>query len=313
MEFKKFKMRLGEYHKHPKDCELKTFSLPEDTLFFTRGEDDIGNGKHIGALHYLCLTKATDKELIKHMKSFNPEFLTYRNYQNEIVRWNGYALLAIHDCIMETPIKLIDEDELNEFLDPQRQFFIYISEDNHIIKIIRLNRILSESRIMCSVNYLHGEISSNRECNTILCDDDYSMSQIIAPYHTIKLIHLDNEYAETLFMEAMYTNLSKIYPGFKNKLIGYDFEWLAKESEIIYGELFTKKPKENTENNGEVIDLDGYMKAVEEATEKIENVTKVMVGRGPKKGIDYDLYNDIFHFRKPLPLIPLNKDKNGTN
>lgn len=302
MEFKKFKMRLGEYHKHPTNCDLKTFSLPEDTLFFTRGDDDIGNGKHVGALHYLCLTKATDEELIKHMKSFNPEFITYRNYQNEIVRWNGYALLTIHDCIMETPIKLINEDELNEFLAPQKQFFIYLSEDNHIIKIIRLNRILSESRIMCAVNYLHGEINSVRENNTIFCDDDYSMSQLIAPHHTIRLIHLDNEYAEILFREAMYANLSKIYPEFKNKLIGYDFEWLAKESEIIYGELFIQKTKEHIENDGEVIDLDGYMKAIEEATEKIEKATKVIAGRGPKKGVDYDLYNDIFHFRKPLPL-----------
>ena len=77
MEFKKFKMRLGEYHKHPNNCDLKTFSLPVDTLFFTRGDDDIGNGKHVGALHYLCLTKATDEELKKHMKSLERYILCH--------------------------------------------------------------------------------------------------------------------------------------------------------------------------------------------------------------------------------------------
>ena len=300
MEIKSFKIRFGEYHKHPNDVDARDVQLPEDTLFFSRGENDIGDGKYIGALHYLCLTKATDEELNKCSSHCNPSVVRFRDPNNDIVRFNGYAMITINNCIIDTPIETIDEDKLNELLKPEEQYFAYLSENYEIISILKLNRVLSETRVLCSDVYLHRAIDSQREFSTILCNTEYKLDKIINPFHEIIVKTIDKEYGKQLLTDAIYKNLSLVYPEFSEKRIGYDFDWLNNSSKEVFGYLSLKKLDEVPD---EIINLDEALVKLKKFETKLEELgTPIPIGYAPKEDVDYDEYKKILNFEKELPL-----------
>ena len=286
MKFKTFKIRFGEYHKHPNDVDARNVQLPEDTLFFTRGENDTGGGKHIGALHYLCLTKATDEELRGNMPHYNPSIIDFYNSDGGILRFNGYAMITIHNCIIDTPIETIDEDKLNELLKPEEQYFVYLSQNYEIISISKLNRILSETRVRCCDVYLHGTIDSERDVNTIMCNVEYKLDNIINPFHEIIVKKVDQEYGRRLLTDAIYKNLSLVYPEFSEKRIGYDLNWLNSNAKEVFGYISLKKVDELPDD---IISLE-------------ELGTPIPMGYAPKEDVDRTEYENILNFEKELPL-----------
>lgn len=299
MEFKTFSIRFGEYSKHPKDVEAKEILLPEDILFFTRGEHDIGDGKYNGALHYLCITKATDEELKENMPYLNPYVVSYSGSTNGNVRFNDYALITIHDCIIDTPIETIDEDTLNEILKPEEQYFVYLANDNNIIDILKINRILSESKILCCDVYLHGAIN-HKELNTIMCNVEYKLDNIINPFHRIIVKKVDQEYGRRLLTDAIYKNLSLVYPEFSEKRIGYDLNWLNSNAKEVFGYLSLKKVDELPDD---IINLDEALDNLKKIETKLEELgTPIPMGYGPKEDVDYTEYKNILNFEKELPL-----------
>lgn len=300
MKFKTFKIRFGEYHKHPNDVDARDVQLPEDTLFFSRGENDIGGGKYIGALHYLCLTKATDEELNKASIHCKVSVVKCRDTNYNIVRFNGYAMITIHNCIIDTPIETIDEDKLNELLKPEEQYFVYLSQNYEIISISKLNRILSETRVRCCDVYLHGVIDSERDANTIMCNVEYKLDNIINPFHRIIVKKVDQEYGRRLLTDAIYKNLSLVYPEFSEKRIGYDFDWLNSNAKEVFGYLYLKKVDELPDD---IINLDEVMGKLKKIETKLEELgTPIPMGYGPKEDVDYTEYKNILNFEKELPL-----------
>lgn len=286
MEFKTFSIRFGEYRKHPNDVDARAVLLPEDTLFFSRGDKDIGRGKYIGALHYLCLTKATDEELLGNMQHYNPSIIYSRHSDGGILRFNGYAMITIHDCIIDTPIETIDEDKLNELLKPEEQYFVYLSQSYEIISISKLNRILSETRVVCCDVYLHGAIDSERDVNTIMCNVEYKLDNIINPSHRIIVKKVEKKYGQSLLTDAIYKNLALVYPYFSEKRIGYDFDWLKNKSKEAFGYI------------GKLVDENADK--LDKLQEKLG--TAISMGYVPKEDVDYEEYKQILNFTKPLPL-----------
>lgn len=61
---KKIVLKCGHYSLNPKDAEETTGFVPEDAIFFTGGEKEVGDSKHEGAYHIMLMSKASD-DLLK--------------------------------------------------------------------------------------------------------------------------------------------------------------------------------------------------------------------------------------------------------
>lgn len=118
---KKIIMKCGHYSLNPKDAEETVMMVPEDAIFFTGGEGDIGHGLYHGAVHMVMITKASDEELENTSKQcFNCHIVKYspdERFKYENFRVNGYGFIEFNDLIPVEGIEFTDQDKINELLD----------------------------------------------------------------------------------------------------------------------------------------------------------------------------------------------------
>ncbi len=240
---KVFKIRFSSYGKSATDVEPKEVMLPEDCLFYTAGENDIGGGLSKGCLHYMAITKATDECLdkIDHLRINVVNIMDGSHYRFRTLRFNGYAIIELNDCIIED-IELIDEDTLNEYLQPKLQYFVTLGEECNIITVCRLNRIHSSSRVDIAEAYLHAYIGSYREFYTITPKRKMRLYDITHCHDSQYLVHIpDPEYGAKLLNELIYINLSIIDDKFRDNLIGYDLNYFHSKMHLTdtgYNEMY---------------------------------------------------------------------------
>lgn len=271
----KLTIRFGGYNTHPKDAEPREIELPDGTLLYTPGEHYINHGLHIGALHYLAITKASDEELFKVRKPCGVDVLMEDNTDLKRIpfRMNGYAFVRLSDCLIDSSFSLIHEEELNHLIKQEHLYYIYLSENYDIIKVVRINYVKANECVHCSVVRFRDDFN-NSNYYAINPDVVYSFDTIVTPLHTL-IRRLDNEYGKKLFDDMCSQVLNMVDKSYEIKY-NYDIEWLNKNFSITYPELtdMTKDPVER---------FLGYAMKV------------------PNKEVE-DIYNDILCFRKELPI-----------
>lgn len=229
---KKIIFKAGQYSLHPKDAKETTVMVPEDALFFTGGENETGNSKHVGAVHMVMITKASD-EMIKETdtQAFNATTVNYRvgNYKYELFRINGYGFVEFSDLIPIEGIEFTDADEINRLLDLANHpvYTILFNDECALCDVSRIDRINSYYNVECKSIQLYSQIGS-RYYPMIHTNVHTDLNNAINPFHKFNLYIPDEEYGKEIFDEVLYTVLSDIYPEMKSKLIGYDLDYVRR-------------------------------------------------------------------------------------
>ena len=227
---KKIVLKCGHYSLNPKDAEEKTGLVPEDAIFFTGGEREVGDSKHEGAYHIMLMSKASD-DLLKNAATyfFNASTVVFRNekFGYDIFRVNGYGFIHIYDCIPVEGIEFTDVDEVNRLLDLENHpvYTVLFNDDCALCDVSRINRINSYYNVECTSIQIYSQIGS-RYYPMIHSKTRSSFRDVIVPFHEFMLCFPDEQYGKELFDEAMYIALGEIYPEMKKLRVGYDFEHL---------------------------------------------------------------------------------------
>ena len=255
MNNKKIVLKCGHYSLRPQDAEETVMMIPEDSIFVTGGENEIGQGKHVGALHILMITKASDEELENASKQcFNGHIVKYSpdgrfDYKN--FRVNGYGFMYFTDCIPVEGIEFTDADKFNELLDLANHpiYTILFNDDLALCDATRIDRINSYYHVECKSIQLYSQLGS-RYYPMIHTNVSTDLYNAITPFHKFFQYFPEEEYGKELFDELMYTALADIYPELKSKLKGYDLDWVHKvgtywcEKNKIFNLVYTKDNEE---------------------------------------------------------------------
>lgn len=291
---KKVIMKCGQCGLKPQDAEETVMMVPEDTIFFTGGEGDIGHGLHNGAVHMLMMTKASDEELENASKQcFNAHIVKYspdERFKNENFRVNGYGFIEVNDLIPVEGIKFTDQDKINELLDLANHpiYTVLFNNEYALSEVSRIDRINSSNHVKCKTIQLYSQIGS-RYYPMIHTNVDTDLYNALTPFHEFHQFFPDEEYGKELFDEVMYTVLSDIYPEFKKKLIGYDLDYIKNiasyciEKNKAFNILFTKENEEEVKKQL-IIDIEEFNKKYPEK---------------PDMGDDFD---EIRTLKKKLPI-----------
>lgn len=205
----KTKIKLGEYGLHPKDAKEIIVEFPDDTIFFTGGNNDIGTCKHEGAYHILAITKSKELKYV----GYNPQPVMYSTdgFEHEIFRVNGYAFIYIDDCIPIEGIEFTDVDKVNELLNLVNHpvYTVLFNDDLALCNVTRINRIDSYWQVKYESIQLYSQIGSYYYpmIQTNVTSDLY---HILTPFHKFYQYIPDEKYGKELFDEVMYTVLKDI-------------------------------------------------------------------------------------------------------
>lgn len=238
---KKIIMKCGHYSLNPKDAEETVMMVPEDVIFFTGGEGDIGHGLYHGAVHMVMITKASDEELENTSKQCsNSNIVKYspdERFKYENFRVNGYGFIEFNDLIPVEGIEFTDQDKINELLDLANHpiYTVLFNEEYALSVVSRIDRINSYNHVKCKSIQLYSAIGGRYYPN-IQTNVDTDLYNVLTPFREFHQFFPDEEYGKELFDEVMYTVLSDIYPEFKEKLIGYDLDYI-KNIASYYTEL----------------------------------------------------------------------------
>lgn len=233
---KKCFVRFGGYNTHPKDAEAIEINFPEDTLFFTGGPKDIGDGKHDGAFHVLAMTRASDEELRRVTEGIlraNIVTVEAPNYTSGIFRVNGYAFIELNDCI-SNEFEFTDVNTINDILDFKKHpiYIILLNDEYMISNITRIDRINSFYKVEHTCIQLYTQIGS-RYFPMICPKEVGKLYSLLHPFHKFSIYIPEEHYGKELFDECLYTVLSHIYPKYNEKLRGYDMNYINREYSSI--------------------------------------------------------------------------------
>lgn len=268
--------RFGGYSEPPQDKEAVEVRLPDDAIFYTPGETFINHGLHKGALHYIVLTKASDEEL-KEFQKWNVHVeLEYDKDSAHTMyfRMNGYAFITLSDCIIDSPIETVDEEEFNRLIKDDL-YYVLLNENYNIICIRRVDHIKALEHVEVSEVYHTGAIN-DRPFDEIHYGHVVSLSDLLRPFHHFLPRRLTAEYGKKLFDDMIGQILFKINP-YKQQwqpLINYDLEWLHNNHHTAYP----------------------MIRLGEEWVELESSLLRV-----PNKDVQ-DVYDKIFTFVKELPI-----------
>ena len=230
------KVRFGEYTKAPQDKEPVEVTLPDDAVFYTPGGSFIGRGLHVGALHYIVLTKASDEELRNIQKwCVSVEYEKYKDYAHtRYFRMNGYAFITLSDCIIDTPIETVDEDEFNRLV-KEDLYYVLLNENYRIICIRRVDHIKALEHVEVSEVY-HTGAFNEKPFEEIHYGHIMSLSDLLRPFHHFLPRRLTAEYGKKLFDDMIGQILFKINPCKQQwqTLINYDLDWLHNNFHTTY-------------------------------------------------------------------------------
>ena len=292
---KKIIMKFGHYGHHPQDAEETVMMVPEDAIFFTGGENDTGRGKHTGAVHMVMITKASDEELenvskqccYAHIVKYSPDGrFKYKNF-----RVNGYGFIEFSDLIPVEGIEFTDQDKINELLDLANHpiYTVLFNDEYALSTISRIDRINSYYKVECKTIQLYSQLGS-RYYPIIQTNVDTDLYNALTPFHEFHQFFPDEEYGKELFDEVMYTVLSDIYPEFKEKIIGYDLDYIKN-----IASYYTKKNKALNI----VFDKENEEETKKQLIAAIEEFNK----KYPEKPDINDDFNEISTLKKKLPII----------
>lgn len=231
----KYRLKKLYYNETSDTAKTITVNFPEDSLFITGGENDIGKcGKTIGALHFLCLTKATKEELSSLFDGGCCDVLTVQTKidgENSVLRVNGYAFVSFHNIVLVDEIPFADHDKINEeilCLKNKPQYFVHLDEFYNILDVKRLERI--DSEYMCRCSIVDNVSWLNKKENYLICPgQENEIGNVISTHHKFFVYQInDLNYGKRLFDELLYRNLSLVYPEYGKKIYGYDILWLNK-------------------------------------------------------------------------------------
>lgn len=273
---KKIVLKCGHYSLNPKDAEETTGFFPEDAIFFTGGEREVGDSKHEGAYHIMMMSKASD-DLLKNAATyfFNASTVVFRNekFGYDIFRVNGYGFIHINDCIPVEGVEFTDIDEVNRLLDLENHpvYTVLFNDDCALCDVSRINRINSYYNVECTSIQIYSQIGS-RYYPMIHSKTRSDLRNVIVPFHKFMLCFPDEQYGKELFDEAMYIALGEIYPEMKEKLIGYDF--------------------------GHLKNCWDYMQQQTKICNKVFNMDK------DKEDISQEISKDLEEFEKTYPVKP---------
>lgn len=290
---KKIVLKCGHYSLNPKDAEETTGFVPEDAIFFTGGEREVGDCKHEGAYHIMLMSKASDDLLESAAKDiFNASTVSFRNekFGYNIFRINGYGFVYIYDCIPVEGIEFTDADEVNRLLDLENHpvYTVLFNDDCAFCDVSRINRINSYYKVDCTSIQIYSQIGS-RYYPMIHSKVQSSLRDAIIPFHEFVLCFPDEQYGKELFDEALYTALGEIYPEMKEKLIGYDFEhlkncwdYMQQKTKICNRVFHTDK------------DIEGISQEISKDLEEFERTHPVKP--------DTEGFNEMLMCKKKLPI-----------
>ena len=295
---KKIIMKFGHYSLNPQDAEETVMMVPEDAIFFTGGENDIGRGKHVGAVHMVMITKASDEDLentskqccYTHIVKYSPDGrFKYKNF-----RVNGYGFIEFTDLIPVEGVEFTDQDKINELLDLANHpvYTVLFNDEYALSAVSRIDRINSYYKVECKTIQLYSQIGS-RYYPIIETNVHTDLYNALTPFHEFHQFFPDEEYGKELFDEVMYTALSDIYPEFKAKLIGYDLDYIKNiasyytEKNKAFNIVLDKENEEETEKQ--------IIAAIEEFNKK-----------HPEKPDINDDFNEISTLKKKLPIKKIN-------
>jgi len=223
--------RFGGYRTNPLEANPVEIELPDDTLFFTGGLNDIGPSKHDNAYHYIVISQQlTEKNKLRLETTFGVTLMTLDSkYISKDLKLNGFELIEFYDCIIESDIQeyLITEDRLNELLNPQDYIFLSIGSQFNIMEATRINRISSAYIVDTDiVTYTDVEAKPNK---SIIRNDYYELSDV---FHCRdgKLIYGNSEYMKKLYDQM----INECIFGFQSQYnlpYRYDLDWLFKNYE----------------------------------------------------------------------------------
>lgn len=282
----------GHYSLNPQDAEKTVMNVPEDSVFVTGGQHDIGTGLHIGAVHMLMITKATDDEIEAVLKQcFNAHIVNYclEGFQYVPFRLNGYGFIYFTDLIPVEGIEFTDTDRFNELLGLTSHplYTVLFNKDSALCAITRIDRIESYYKLKCQTIQLYSILDS-RWCPKIIPNSSYTLHEALTPFHELHQYFPDEEYGKELFDEAMYTVLMSIYPEFGSKLIGYDLD-------------YTKHMSENfAQKYGFVNKLVGDSSTEKDTSQQVTNCLEEFM-KMPSELSDYDDFMEIMSLKKKLP------------
>lgn len=119
------------------------------------------------------------------------------------------------------------------------------------------------------------------------------MYNALTPFREFNQFFPDEEYGKELFDEVMYTVLSDIYPEFKERLIGYDLDYIKNiasyctEKNKAFNIVFDKENEEEAKKQ--------LIAAIEEFNKKY-----------PEKPDISDDFDEIRTLKKKLPIKKIN-------
>lgn len=271
---KKCFVRFGHYSAHPKDEEAHEMNFPEDTLFFTGGDGDIGSGKHEGAFHVLAMTKASDSEIRKVAKQgWAASVVTFSNdRQSTAFRVNGYAFIELPDCISDE-FEFTDADKINELLDLENHpvYVVLLNDEYMISNITRIDRINSVHMVNSVCIQLYSQIGS-RYYPMVHPATRGGLFDILHPFYKFTAYIPEESYGKELFDELLYTSMSIIYPEYKSKLKGFDLEYINRQySNILnrWNNAMEKLRKDNEISDDLAIDAGPQLDNIRKFIEKL--------------------------------------------
>lgn len=291
---KKIIMKFGHYSLHPKDAEETVMMVPEDAIFFTGGENDTGECKHVGAVHMVMITKASDEELenaskqccYTHIVKYCPD----GRFKYENFRVNGYGFIQFSDLIPVEGIEFTDQDKINELLDLAHHpiYTVLFNDEYALSAVSRIVRINSYYKVECNTIQLYSQLGS-RYYPMIQTNVVTDLRNALIPFHKFHQFFPDEEYGKELFDEVMCTVLSGIYPEFKEKLIGYDLDYIKNIASYY------------TEQN-KALNIIFNMENEEEATNQLITAIEEFDKKYPEKPDINDDFNEISTLKKKLPI-----------
>ena len=295
---KKIIMKCGHYSLNPRDAEETVMMVPEDAIFFTGGEGDIGHGLHNGAVHMLMISKASDKKLENTSKQcFNAHIVKYSpdgrfDYKN--FRVNGYGFIEFNDLIPVEGIEFTDRDKINELFDlANHPIYTVLFNDEYALGMVsRIDRIDSYNHVKCKSIQLYSAFGS-RYYPMIQTNVDTDLYNALTPFREFHQFFPDEEYGKELFDEVMYTVLSDIYPEFKEKLIGYDLDYIKN-----IASYYTEKNK--------ALNIVCDMEHEEEAKKQLIAAIEEFNKKYPEKPDIDDDFDEIRTLKKKLPIKKIN-------
>lgn len=292
---KKIIMKFGHYSLKPQDAKETVMMVPEDAIFFTGGENDIGRGKHVGAVHMIMITKASDEEIentskqccYTHIVKYSPD----GRFKYENFRVNGYGFIEFSDLIPVEGIEFTGQDKINELLDLANHpiYTVLFNDEYALSSVSRIDRINSYYKVECKTIQLYSQLGS-RYYPMIQTNVVTDLYDALTPFHEFHQFFPDEEYGKELFDEVMYTALSDIYPEFKEKLIGYDLDYIKNVASY-----YTEK---NNALNNIVFDEENEEEVKKQLIAAIEEFDK----KYPEKPDINDDFNEISTLKKKLPI-----------